>query len=92
MSIVQAIIGLYQVKLINVNKTKLVVFRKGGGFQRNYSWKDNNALIGSVEKFYLKYLFEVTLKFDGTFHKTQRRIVQGVMSFLVTKINPYLLM
>ena len=53
---------------VNVDKTKIIVFRRGGKLKSNYCWKYDNKLVSVDESF--NYL-GITLNFNGKFQKTQ---------------------
>jgi hypothetical protein len=36
---------------VNVEKTKIIVFRRGGKLESNYCWKYDNELVSIVESF-----------------------------------------
>lgn len=73
---------------VNVDKTKIVVFRKGGRLKNNYCWNYNNECIDIVENF--NYL-GITLNFNGSFHKTQSVLAsqsRKAMYCLLSKMKP----
>jgi uncharacterized protein YmfQ (DUF2313 family) len=53
---------------VNVDKTKIVVFRKSGRIKQNSCRKYDNEVIDIVDNF--NYL-GITLNFNGSFNKTQ---------------------
>lgn len=73
---------------VNVDKTKIVVFRKGGRLNNNYCWNYNNECIDIVDNF--NYL-GITLNFNGSFHKTQSVLAsqsRKAMYCLLSKMKP----
>ena len=54
---------------MNVEKTKIIVFRKGGKLKKKISWMYDNKFIDVVDNF--NYL-DITFNFNGNFHKTQK--------------------
>jgi hypothetical protein len=57
----------------NINKTKIVVFRKGGIVKENEKWFYNDVQVDVVDKF--TYL-GVILNFNGTFSVAQKNVVE----------------
>lgn len=71
---------------VNVEKTKVMVFRKAGMLPRNLSFKYNGQLIEIVKSF--KYLGIVFTQ-GGSFHETQITLA-GQAQKAIFKLNSYL--
>ena len=68
---------------MNVEKTKIMVFRKGGKLKKKFCWMYDNKSIDVVDNF--NYL-GITLNFNGNFHKTQNVLASQSKKSLCTLI------